>query len=315
VYTTSVKSNIILYKFFEKHLLSGKHYLIAVSGGVDSMYLLHQIHGMQERLRSRFTVVSIDHGLRPESKGEVEFVRKNAELLGFPCVWDQLTLSSGGELEARNARYQAIRKIYQELKASGLLLGHHLHDQHETIIKRFFEGSSLRCSGGMKESLPLYGMRIMRPLLSVSKDEITDAMKGVPYRDDPTNKDLSNLRSIMRKKIIPQLEEAFGKNIRSNLSHWADQMDRLKDYIDSRVSQILQSIDWKNSQIELNDNFHPFEWDYILRGVLGKLEWKCSRDQITTLIGLIGKRKTGKRVLFEGGEVIIHDKGILIVKK
>lgn len=310
-----MKSNILLYKFFEKHLLSGKHYLIAVSGGVDSMYLLHQIHGMQERLRSQFTVVSIDHGLRPEGKEEVEFVRKSAERLGFPCVSDQLTLVSAGELEARNARYQAIRKVYQELKASGLLLGHHLNDQHETIIKRFFEGASLRCSGGMKESLPLYGMHIMRPLLSVSKEEIMGAMKDIAYKEDPTNKDLSNLRSTMRKKIIPQLEEAFGKNIRSNLSHWADQIDQLKDFIEKRVSQLLQSVDWKQSQIELQNNLHPFEWEYVLRGALSTLGWKCSRDQIGTLIGLIGAKKIGKRVLFDGGEVVIHNKGILIVKK
>lgn len=301
-----------LYHFFKKHLQKG-HHLIGVSAGVDSMYLLYQL-ALYKNPQCSFTVVSIDHGVRAESAQEVLFVQKESQKLGFACLTPSLKLKTFTEEKARKRRYELLAQIYHEQKAQGLLLGHHQYDQHETIMKRFFEGAPLISMSGIQPQVSFDGMTILRPLLNLSKNEIYKEMRDHPFYEDPTNTDGSNLRSSMRESLIPSIESAFGKNIRSNLNRWEERINRINTYLTSQVKKELDAIDWQADKISIDATVHELELEHLLRLIFKKLGWKCSTSQIETLLRMKTQATGGKKVIFKEGQIIFQKKCFSIVK-
>jgi tRNA(Ile)-lysidine synthase len=187
----------------------GELVLVGVSGGPDSMALLHALWEAAKGLRARLEVATVDHGLRPEARAEGELVRARAEALELP--WHGLRVDvraarrpHGGLQEAaRRARLDALDALAARRGAARVALGHNADDQAETVLFRIVRGTGLRGLAG----IPYRRGPFVRPLLDVTRAQILTYLRrrSVPFVEDPSNADERFARSRVRHELLPAL--------------------------------------------------------------------------------------------------------------
>ncbi|ODA67573.1 tRNA(Ile)-lysidine synthase [Methyloligella halotolerans] len=181
---------------------------VAVSGGPDSMALLHLLRCWTESRgdSAEITVLTVDHGLRPESASEAAVVADIAGEMGFThrtFRWEpDTTEASGIQARARRARYDLMARYCHEAGIPALLTAHHLDDQAETLLMRLARGSGLDGLAAIPSRGDWAGIAIHRPLLDVPKARLiaTVAAAGLPYAKDPSNTDSRFERARLRKE-------------------------------------------------------------------------------------------------------------------
>ncbi len=182
----------------------------AVSGGADSVALLHALHALSKEEELSLSVAHVDHCLRPGSKADASFVVNVCRELGIPCRVFEVQVDGSSEDAARNARYEALREACRENGTSVLALAHHLRDQAETLLLHLFRGSG----GGGLSAMTEFSQRtwpegesitLWRPWLSVSPETIRAALKEmcVSWREDETNAGDRYLRNYLRHQVLP----------------------------------------------------------------------------------------------------------------
>jgi tRNA(Ile)-lysidine synthetase-like protein len=185
---------------------------LAVSGGADSLALLHGLRTLAGPRGWRLAVITVDHGLRPGSAADAAFVADHAKGLGLAArlvALDAADLAdhraAGGEGAARAARYRALWGAAGELGCDFLATGHTLDDQAETVLLQLLRGAGPDGLAGMA----VRSGRLLRPLLEVRRVETRACCQavGVAWREDPTNADPGPLRNRVRQRLLPLLEE------------------------------------------------------------------------------------------------------------
>lgn len=173
-----------------------EHYGLAVSGGADSMALLY-LASQAQHLKGapRFTVFTVDHGLRPEARAEVKMVARVSRQLGLPCTRLQWTTSrSGAALQerARDARYALMADACQKKNIEALVTAHHAVDQMETLLMRVARGTDLTGLRGMQLRRRLGEITLLRPFLDRMPEELAALCHRheIPFTSDPSNDDL-----------------------------------------------------------------------------------------------------------------------------
>ena len=176
-------------------------YVVAVSGGIDSVVLL-DILSKQKDLK--LVISHFDHGMRATSHNDAEFVKNLAQKYSLPFELGWAKLGDVGEAEAREARYAFLRNVKKKYNAKAIVVAHHSDDIIETIIINMLRGtgwkglSSLRSSGD-----------ILRPLLDVSKADVREYAKKheIQWVEDETNIDEKYLRNRVRHNILSKMSE------------------------------------------------------------------------------------------------------------
>lgn len=189
--------------------------VIAVSGGADSLALLHLLLASTALDRTRLLVVHFDHALRDDSHLDAHFVGEQAEKLGLACRigrWE--SPPSGGNLQerARNARLGFLLECARSFGAEAILTGHHRDDQAETFLERLLRGGGVTGLAGMRAERSLgNGIRLLRPLLGMGRAELRDwlTQHGVAWREDPSNTKERYRRNWLRHRLMPLLNEAL----------------------------------------------------------------------------------------------------------
>jgi tRNA(Ile)-lysidine synthase len=185
---------------------------VAVSGGADSLALLHALRVLAGPRRWRLAVVTVDHGMRPGSAADAAFAADHAKALGLPARVCTLTpgdlarhRAAGPEGAARAARYQALWPAADELGCPWLATGHTLDDQAETVLLQLLRGAG---PDGLA-AMAVRAGRLLRPLLGVRRAETRAccAAAGLAWREDPTNVGDGPLRNRVRHHLLPLLEE------------------------------------------------------------------------------------------------------------
>ncbi|MCH9610483.1 MAG: tRNA(Ile)-lysidine synthase [Chlamydiales bacterium] len=194
--------------------------LLALSGGPDSMALLH----LMRELNHPFEVAHIDHGWREKSAEEAE---KLQTLVNEPFHLKRLEkFSQNAEDQARRARLNFFRELCEKRGLEGVLLGHHADDQAETVLKRLFEGARLTKLSGLERERIVEGVLLLRPLLSFRKKELLAYLgEGFYFQEPPAD----DLRSRMRGEILPLLSEKFGKEVAPALCRIAADAQELRE--------------------------------------------------------------------------------------
>ncbi|MEZ4412600.1 MAG: tRNA lysidine(34) synthetase TilS [Gemmatimonadales bacterium] len=180
--------------------------MVAVSGGSDSLALLHLLHETRHTHRMDLVVAHVDHGIHPDSAEVAQRVMAAANDLGIPIVVGRLGLGAGtSETSARVARHAWLQQVRCSEGADAIVLAHHADDQVETVLLRVLAGSGLAGLAGMR---PRQG-RLLRPLLEFRKGELVAwlASKGIPSWEDPANLDPVHERSWIRSALLPMLLE------------------------------------------------------------------------------------------------------------
>ncbi|HEV3032349.1 MAG TPA: tRNA lysidine(34) synthetase TilS [Polyangia bacterium] len=185
--------------------------IVAVSGGPDSMALLHALWELAARLRVRLEVATVDHGLRPEARAECELVRARAQALELP--WHGLPVDvaaarrerASWQDAARRVRLEALTALAARRGAARVALAHQADDQAETVLFRVVRGTGLAGLAG----IPYLRAPFIRPLLDVTRAEIARYVKrrSLPFVEDPSNADLRYARARVRHRWLPLLAE------------------------------------------------------------------------------------------------------------
>jgi tRNA(Ile)-lysidine synthase len=205
--------------FIKKHNLiqDGDSILAAVSGGPDSLSLLYFLNKYKKLWDAKVAAVCVDHMFRGEqSHEELLFVKKTCEKMGIPFYGESVNVQgllderkTGLQEGARNVRYSLFERLIKEEGYTKLAFGHHGDDQVETILMRLTRGSSGLLKSGIPVKRDFHGAEIIRPLLCLSKEEITSycSEKGLEPRFDPSNEKLDYTRNRFRHAVLPFLKE------------------------------------------------------------------------------------------------------------
>ncbi len=188
---------------------------LAVSGGADSMALMHLVAGWCEsmgRSRADIVVLTVDHGLRPDSSTEAEWVATRAKALGFAhatLVWSGDKPSAGVQEAARAARYRLLLGEARRRRVSAICLAHTQDDQAETVLMRLARGSGIDGLAAMRSRSLRAGIALLRPLLAVPHARLVATLEalGADWLEDPSNADL-RFERVRLRRLMPRFAEA-----------------------------------------------------------------------------------------------------------
>ena len=187
---------------------SGKHVAVALSGGVDSVVLLHSL---KQSAGEGLSAIHVHHGLSPNADRWAQFCRRLCKRLGVPLVVKKVKVARregrGLEAAARDARYKA----FQEIDSQAIALAHNLDDQAETVLMNLLRGAGARGASGMPHEMKFKGKTLLRPLLGVPRSEIEAYARKhrLEWIEDESNADEALTRNFLRRRITPLLDERF----------------------------------------------------------------------------------------------------------
>ncbi len=203
----------------------GSTLVVGVSGGADSMALIFLLAQVNAEWPVTILPVHVDHGLRPESAGDAAWVvRVLDERLNMGVEVKTLRIArrrgESWEMAARRERYSALREYCRHSASDALIaVAHHQRDQAETVLMRIIAGTGIQGIQGMRERAG----DVVRPLLSYTPGELREYLetKGVPWREDPTNRDPYWLRNRIRWELLPLLRQRFNPRVEEALASLA----------------------------------------------------------------------------------------------
>jgi tRNA(Ile)-lysidine synthase len=294
----------------------GDSVLVAVSGGADSVALLHLLAEMKE-LNLELRVAHLNHRLRgAESDDDETFVRVLAGELGLPCVVEAVDVRALAAAEKRSledagraARRAFLLRTAAENGCRKIATGHHADDQAETVLLRLLRGAGVR---GLAAIPPATPDGLVRPLIDCYRDELRDYLqtRGIAFREDPSNLDRSHLRNRVRHELIPTLQRDFNPAIVQILCRTSGTMAEVQGVLSSIAARALEeSLSKDSGDLMSLDSEKLRTYDEVtVRNVFQAAYGNLADDRHTltnahlrTLVDLVGRRSTGKAVYLPGG--------------
>jgi tRNA(Ile)-lysidine synthase len=212
--------------------------LVGLSGGADSVCLLHFLQYLAKEKHFALAAVHVNHGLRAKAADmDEEFCRNLCEKLGIDLFVQKIKAAQTAkkydlspEHGARKARYQAYQRVAKKWGATKLALGHHLDDQAETILLNLLRGTKVQGLTGIPLRRPLCkGVEVVRPLLCITRKQVEQYLKQnkLPHVTDQTNFDDAYRRNWVRHTLLPILEEKQPQ-IKQHLAGFAAEIFKLR---------------------------------------------------------------------------------------
>jgi tRNA(Ile)-lysidine synthase len=292
----------------------GRAVVAAVSGGADSLCLLHSLVRLRRLLRIHVVCFHFDHRLRAGSERDAAYVRGQARRLGVPFVLRRATTAParGESVEAwaRTARYRSLFEVAEEATAVAAAVGHTADDQAETVLMALLRGGGLEALGGMEPVSP----PVVRPLLGVSRAETEAFCRALHLRprQDPSNRDVRYLRNALRLRVIPELERLTRRDVKETIARSAqllradaDELARQaleaqRDIVVSRDGQARIGV------ASLRSLPRPIALR-VARHALMSVRLPPTEDAIETVLDLAAGRP-GRRRDLAGGLIAARDK-------
>jgi tRNA(Ile)-lysidine synthase len=292
-------------RFLQERFVPGRPLILGFSGGEDSSALLDLLLHFPLDLH----LAHVDHGWRKESAAQAEALKKKSAL---PFHLHTSRIEDRSEDAARQERLSFFQDLYRKLGAQALILGHHADDLAETVLKRIFEGAALYRLGAMSKISDFEGMVIWRPLLDVSKKELTRwrearALKAI---HDETNGDPCYLRGRLRTQILPGLAKQFGKEVAGNLVELGKRSSELEGYLARKTAHLLAAA--RSDQLDLTPFFplEEIELRFALKEFLEGQGLFFARAVLKQMAGHLEKKSKNRTF----GSGVIVDGGIIKIK-
>lgn len=209
-------------------------YVVAVSGGVDSVALLDILH---KKHTYELVVAHFDHGIRADSPTDRHLVQAMAAAYGLPFFYEEGKLGPQvSEAAAREARYKFLKKIANENSARAMITAHHQDDLLETAILNMLRGTARKGLSSLSSS-----SEIIRPLLKVSKQDLMKYARdnSLNWREDSTNQDANYLRNYVRLNILPKFNEIDKQKLLKTLNSAATTNEELDSILNDMLAEAI----------------------------------------------------------------------------
>lgn len=226
--------------------------LTGVSGGPDSVTLLHVLHALKKEYSLNILIAHLDHKFRgEESKTDRRFCEGLAKVYGLEIVFEEIDVPRIAEEKgispeeaARFERYNFFKQVARERGIEKIAVGHTRDDQAETVVMRIIRGAGMKGLGGINPVKDMHGFRIIRPLIEVSRKEIEDFIleKGLKSRKDSSNEKAIFTRNKIRLELIPLLEKDFNSNIKEVLANMAENLQAEDDFLNKYARRKFRSV-------------------------------------------------------------------------
>lgn len=241
----------------EKLLVHNETVVVAVSGGPDSMALLHALHYISEEWQLRLIVAHMNHQFRgAESDEEAHRVRMWAAELGWPCEVANIDVSKhmqdaslSAQVASREKRYEFLLQVATKYDACKIATAHHADDQAETVLMRMLRGSSPSGLSGIPMQRPLGDALVIRPLLACYKLEILRFCEqhNIAYNTDSSNVTRDYFRNEVRLDVMPFLQR-WNERLPEALNRLAQMMVAEDAYMEQATQQYFDKLVTKNEQ-------------------------------------------------------------------
>lgn len=294
--------------------------IVGVSGGPDSVALIHILNNLKKVLGIELHIAHLDHALRANSQKDAIFVRKLAKSLSVPFTCRRVEVKNipgrlSIEEKARNARLDFFLGLASKLKADRIALAHNFDDQAETVLMRILRGTGLYGLSGMLPKRKMGDIFIIRPLLMVKRREIESFLnrKRIKFCVDETNLSRIYFRNKIRHSLIPYLEKGYNKNIKETLFNLGLSAGSDYEYLKNSASRFLAG---NKTRLNLKNliRLHPSVLRFKLRQGIAALQGDTRRitfKHIQELEDLIFNRPPGSIVDLPKGLSIKKDKKTL----
>jgi len=302
--------------------------VVGVSGGADSMTLLHLLVGLNRNLgwRLRLHVAHFNHQLRgTEAEKDAAFVEAAANGLDLSCTIETRDIARMAERESlgveelgRRERYAFFERVCLRADSRIIAVGHQADDNAETILHRILRGTGLRGLAGIPRSRPLRPestVRIIRPLLNYGGRSLRSylADEGVAYREDRSNAALEPMRNRIRNMILPKIETEVNPQVRDALTRLGEQARWLEEYLQETVHRTFQTLIISRTDQVLTLNADALsrksrivqtELIRVAYRSFGLGEQDLSFSHLVSVLELIADPASGKQTQMPGGMTV-----------
>ncbi len=325
-------------KTIEKYAMlnPGDRVGVAVSGGADSIALLHMLSMLASEYDLALFILHLNHGIRGgESDGDELFVMELGKSMGIPADSEKVSIPAlkkkkGGSLEdiCRKERYSFFERMSQKHRLNKIALGHNLKDQTETVIMRFLRGSGLE---GLKGFLPVRDGIYIRPFIDVTREEIISFLRerNISFVTDSSNKDNKYLRNRIRNILVPELKASYNMKLEENIGRTADILRIEDDFIRESIEGIISDweIDRDNAGINIRKlkKLHPaLQWRLIktilegystarngigylhVKSVVDLIEGSSPNASVDLPLNLMARREYNELIISQGEGEVSH---------
>lgn len=286
--------------YFNQH----KKILVAVSGGADSMSLLHFLYNHQKDLDIQLGIAHVNHKQRQESEHEEAYLRHWAKEHKVPFHYSTFS-GKFSENAARTFRYEFFKRVMKDYDYSALVTAHHADDQAETIFMRLLRGSRLRHLTGISAIRPFGTGQIIRPFLHLTKAQLPVTF----HFEDRSNTSLAYLRNRIRLSYLPTLSQENPK-IKEHLCLLAEEIGLMEQALGELTKDIsttdLSVFQQQSDAVQL----------FLLQNYLDSFpDLQLSKGQFNQLISYLRKNASGKMPLKNGYELVKTQTYFLIRKE
>jgi tRNA(Ile)-lysidine synthase len=287
--------------------LEGKKVGVAVSGGMDSMALLHWFIHNRARLNITLTAINFDHGLRKNSREDSLFVMNYCQKNNIPCLYYKLDLSNTDqniENAARTARYNIFHELLKK-DLDYIATAHHALDNAETVLLHLFRGSGLRGASGIRYKTP---EGIIRPLLYTPKEDIEKYVRenNILYVTDETNLKTDYDRNYIRLEVLPKIMRRFPFAVK-NITEFAKTAKEDDEFINRFVEEPKQNKGEAFLPLEEFNKPAPIINRTILKALNILGERKDIEQKHIGLIKLLKDKQAGSRLDIKNRVVAVRD--------
>lgn len=224
----------------------GDKVILGVSGGADSVCMLHLLYSLKEQLKITLQVVHVNHGIRgTESDRDEAFVKEFCKELHIPCRIYHLDIPAmarerkvSEEEAGRQARYEIFENLSKEIGAEKIAVAHNLNDNSETVLFHLFRGSGLKGLTG----IPVKRNKVVRPILCLSRTEIEEYLSchHLSYCTDSTNNETDYSRNKLRLEVLPYIKDNINSKAEYNIVNAAESLRQVYHYIETQTEAAYQ---------------------------------------------------------------------------
>ena len=313
-----------IYKKFENELAINKNFIVAVSGGPDSLALsfLSKIYSIKKSLDAKYFIV--DHGLRKNSTTEAKNVQKKLKNFSIKLnilTWRGFKPKKNIQSIAREKRYKLLCDRAKKYRIENILVGHHLDDLFENFFIRILRGSGLQGLVSLDRETQRNNINLIRPLINIEKDDLVYISKLVfkSYIMDPSNEDDKFKRAKVRNLLKELSLEGLDKNkFFSTIKNLKFANQNIKFYTKKNLEENVTIFQKKQNAI-LKENFFSQSEEVIFRSlgevikIIGKKYYTVRGKKIDKIIDLVKSKSSFKVTL--GGCVIKKVNETIILSK